>query len=586
MQVNTLTDKIKALLAAQHTAIIGQTGSGKTYGAKSVVEAILDRTGKVGIVDPTSAWWGLRSSKSGKSDGYPVTIFGGRHGDMPLVQESGAVLGDLIARDNVPAIFDVREFTVGERTRWFTDWASAVLRANTAPINIVLDEAHRFAPQARILDPQGGKMLHAAESMASGGRSLGLRLMLITQRPAKLHKDVLTCCSALVVFRVVAPQDRQAIEDWIDGCGDKAKGRQVLDSLASLPNGHAWIWIPQSDVLGVYKFPEIATFDSSATPKDGAEIQAPKTAKTIDLAALREKIGAVVKTAEANDPKALRRRIAELEAMKAPKVAAKEADPAAIERAIAKKYKAIVGPFVRTIKMMAGMMDAQAEKLGQMRETCEASDKKLMEWAAALEADATIPIASEPVKYESHPMRAGPATSAGDIKAPANPEGRAEIPKPQLAILDAIAWWNTIGIAPTNTQLAFRAGYSPKSSTWEEYVRRCRRAGLIVDERDRFSLTDAAKPIADRPASHADARELQAFVLAQLSGPSAKIVQALINAGENGVINENLAAECGYSKTSSSWEEYLRRVKRLELLEVHKAAYYAPLWLRCPEVAA
>lgn len=580
MQVNTLTDKIKALLAANHTAIIGQTGSGKTYGAKAVVEAILDRNGKVGIVDPTSAWWGLRSSKSGKSDGYPVTIFGGRHGDMPLVQESGAVLGDLIAKDNVPAIFDVREFTVGERTRWFTDWASAVLRANTAPINIVLDEAHRFAPQARIVDPQGGKMLHAAESMASGGRSLGLRLMLITQRPAKLHKDVLTCCSALVVFRVIAPQDRQAIEDWIDGCGDKVKGKQVLDSLASLPSGHAWIWIPQSDVLGVYKFPEIATFDSSATPKDGAEIQAPKTAKTIDLAALREKIGSVVKSAEANDPKALRRRIAELEAMKAPKAAAKEADPAAIERAVLAERARIRKAIGRPLKEIRSMLSGFGTSLTKLATTAGTIETSVFAVLSSLESDT-----AETVQQEAMPERAERKTRPVEVAALANPEGRAAIPKPQLAIIDAIAWWDSIGIAPTNTQLAFRAGYSPTSSTWEEYVRRCRRAEMIEDRSGRYYIANGTKGIASRPDEHGDAKELQAFVLAQLNGPSAKIIRALIDAGDAGLNSNALAKTAGYSPTSSTWEEYVRRVKRLELLEVWAGGYRAPAWLLSPEAA-
>jgi molybdopterin-guanine dinucleotide biosynthesis protein len=48
----------------QHIAVLGKTGSGKTFAVKGIVEHLLERGRRVGIVDPTGAWWGLRSARA------------------------------------------------------------------------------------------------------------------------------------------------------------------------------------------------------------------------------------------------------------------------------------------------------------------------------------------------------------------------------------------------------------------------------------------------------------------------------------------------------------------------------------------
>ena len=78
-----------------HLAIIGKTGSGKTFLAKWIVERLLRAHRRVCIIDPTGAWWGLRASVDGKKDGFPVAIFGGDHGDLPLNAHAGVVLAEL-----------------------------------------------------------------------------------------------------------------------------------------------------------------------------------------------------------------------------------------------------------------------------------------------------------------------------------------------------------------------------------------------------------------------------------------------------------------------------------------------------------
>ncbi|MGI2905386.1 helicase HerA domain-containing protein [Tolypothrix sp. VBCCA 56010] len=300
-----------------HAAILGKTGSGKTYAAKSQIELLLREGRQVAIVDPTDAWYGLRSGADGKAEGgHDVLILGGPHGDLPLTPSSGKVCARLVYSPKPPnVIFCTIELTIGERTAWFTDFASELFRiSDRRPLHLAIDEVHCFAPQGKVPDPQTGKMLHAANQLFSGGRSRGLRVLAISQRPAKVHKDALTSIETLVAMRMIAPQDREAVKAWIDGCGDPASGRDVLNSLASLRVGEAWVWWPAGGHLQRVMFPKIESYDSSSTPDDDRKgVRAlPVTWRAIDLEALKGSLGEAAKEAEENDPKALRKRIGEL----------------------------------------------------------------------------------------------------------------------------------------------------------------------------------------------------------------------------------------------------------------------------------
>lgn len=85
----------------QTIAILAKRGVGKSYTASVMAEGMLAAGQQVVILDPTGAWWGLKSSASGKEPGYQVTVFGGDHADLPL-QEN---VGELIAPEGTgPAV--------------------------------------------------------------------------------------------------------------------------------------------------------------------------------------------------------------------------------------------------------------------------------------------------------------------------------------------------------------------------------------------------------------------------------------------------------------------------------------------------
>jgi hypothetical protein len=88
-------------------------------------------------------------------------------------------------------------------------WGVAVNEGLPRPVFFVLEEAHNFVPGGQ------GAQSHSAgiiKRIASEGRKFGLFMVLITQRPYKVHGDTLSQCNSQIIMRLTNPQDQQAIK--------------------------------------------------------------------------------------------------------------------------------------------------------------------------------------------------------------------------------------------------------------------------------------------------------------------------------------------------------------------------------------
>ncbi len=267
----------------RHLAVLGKTGSGKTYAAKGIVERLVQRRRRVCIIDPTGVWWGLKATAEGSPSQLPVAVLGGDHGDLPLEEGMGEGAAAAVVRLPSALVLDLSLMTHAARTRFLTDFFAALFRLNRDVLHLVLDEADEAAPQNPL--PDSRRLFGEVDRIVRRGRAKGFRVIAITQRPAALHKHVLSQADTLIALKLVAPQDRKAVEEWIKGQADLAAGREVLDSLAKLEPGAGWIWAPEQDVLSKTRFPPIATYDSGRTP-DGTQTLPTIAPATIDLVAL------------------------------------------------------------------------------------------------------------------------------------------------------------------------------------------------------------------------------------------------------------------------------------------------------------
>ncbi len=274
------------------TAIVGATGSGKTFTAKGAVEQLLAEGRRVIIIDPTGAWWGLRAGADGdEAGGFPVIIFGGDHADVEITPdgETGKALALALADRDVQAIIDTSEMTGGEKNRFLTPFLEHLYAKNRAALHIVVDEADEVAAQ-RLADGEQ-RLFGIFDKIVRRGRIKGFRPLMISQRPAVIHKNVLSQIGTLIAMKLPGPQDRKAIEDWVKGNADADQARAVMQSLPGLARGEGWVWSPADDVLDRVTFPAIRTFDSSRTPEIGEVVTAPALA-SVDVEALRTALAA------------------------------------------------------------------------------------------------------------------------------------------------------------------------------------------------------------------------------------------------------------------------------------------------------
>jgi len=79
-------------------------------------------------------------------------------------------------------------------------------RAERRPILIVIDEAHNLCSPEPVTEVERA-LTQQLIQIAAEGRKFGLWLFLSTQRPTKIHQNVLSQCDNLGLMRVNAPRD-------------------------------------------------------------------------------------------------------------------------------------------------------------------------------------------------------------------------------------------------------------------------------------------------------------------------------------------------------------------------------------------
>ena len=270
----------------ERLAIVGTSGSGKTYAAKGLFERLLDEGARVCVVDPLGVWWGLRAGPDGSGPGpHAVAVFGGAHADVPLTPGMGAALGHLVGTHTLACVVDVSDLgSAAVRRAFMTAFTEALYDSNTDPLHLVLDEADLWAPQRVTSD--GYDLLGRVEEIVRRGRVRGFVPWLITQRPAVLHKDVLSQADILLSMKLTSSQDRAALGRWIEGQADRAEGRRILAALPRLDRGEGWVWAPSDKVLAQVSFPRIRSFDSSVAPRRPERVWASGPRPPVDLPAL------------------------------------------------------------------------------------------------------------------------------------------------------------------------------------------------------------------------------------------------------------------------------------------------------------
>ena len=125
---------------------------------------------------------------------------------------------------------DIQEVVVTRVTNLLWE---ARKRNEVPPHILVCEEAHNFCPERGVGNAISGPVLR---TVASEGRKFGMGLVIVSQRPAKIDKNVLSQCNTQVVLKVTNPNDLKAIVASVEGITS-----ETADEVQRLPIGSALV---------------------------------------------------------------------------------------------------------------------------------------------------------------------------------------------------------------------------------------------------------------------------------------------------------------------------------------------------------
>ncbi len=114
------------------------------------------------------------------------------------------------------------------------DYLRTLKPRNSMPVNLILEEAHRFV---RTDMDYGVLGYNIFERIAKEGRKYGLLMAISSQRPSELSKTVVSQCSNFIIHRIQNPDDIQYISRMVPYIN-----QGIIDRITYLRRGYALVF--------------------------------------------------------------------------------------------------------------------------------------------------------------------------------------------------------------------------------------------------------------------------------------------------------------------------------------------------------
>jgi hypothetical protein len=602
-----ISDSLSLPIAAvtEKLAWLGRTGSGKTYGAMKLAELMLDAGAQIGALDPVGVWRALRVPAAKDGRAFEVVVFGGLYGDVPLEPGAGKLIADLVVDRGLSFVLDVSQFIPSEQQTFAAAFAHQFFhRKKSAPsaVHLFLEECQEFIPE----NPSGREAMTLGEfqRLWKLGRNFGIGGSLISQRPQEIAKKALNMSGTVFAFQMTGPQERKAIRAWVADQGVAVDIEGVLQKLSvGEPHVESPTFLEVSKTVRI--LPRV-TADLSSTPTVGGTTAAKRPLTPIDVEQLRTQMAETIERAKADDPKELRKQIADL------------------ERKLRTETGKVLPAAAASAKTVEILSDADRERLSSHRAQLVAIADELGQKSAGIvgEAEAKIEavvtrtverlgalLTDQRTAFEETLQRAGftrilekldrvtatqvshiqqpaPGHNSGIISTPHRPvsrvngvaavapsgSGGARLEPAKQRILNALAWLTQLGRASwTREVVGFVAGASSRSSAFANNLSALRTAGLLdYPQQNYLALTDAGKAQAERRGALLTPADLHVQIERLLEPAQWRLVKVIIDAYPRVMTRDQLADAAGASAASSAFANNISRLRTLGLLDYPK----------------
>ncbi len=194
------------LVVTGRTCVLGSSGSGKSYTVGVLCEELCRNEVPFAIVDTEGEHTGLKEKYE--------AIWVGEEKECDL-SWSNLDLADLArqAPDISPLILDVSDLTEPkEKVGAFISALYETLTQRRTPYLVVVEEADKFIPQY-------GQRVPIFSEVARRGRKRGMGLMICSQRPSLVDKNVLSQCGNQLIGKLIIQNDLQSVAQFFPGKG-------------------------------------------------------------------------------------------------------------------------------------------------------------------------------------------------------------------------------------------------------------------------------------------------------------------------------------------------------------------------------
>jgi hypothetical protein len=555
--------------------VFGGSGSGKTSFGRVLFEEATAAGVLCGAIDLKGDFWGLKSTADGQGDGIPIVIFGGEHQDVPLDENGGASLAEIVVELRQPFIVDLEQLSKGKQLRFLGAFFERLYDRNREPLVLFCDEADRYAPQ-KPMSPEANICLGAAEDVAKRGRKHGIFPVFITQRNASLNKGVSELCDVAIVFRTPGPRDQEAVEDWFGTKATREQRDEVMEKLAGLATGTAVLCSahPDMKLFATVAIRQPSTFDSSATPEIGQRRIEPKRLAKPDLDKIQTRMAATIARTKAEDPRALRARIAELE---------REVQASALRRAPAPTEQRVEVPVltdarVKRFEYLATKIEKILGRLDDWRAALDARSQDLRAAAAEISAMVRMKLTPGPMSPRAELVRqeqrgADPARilarpTAVMVSRRSAPDDTG-LGAGERKMIEALALRHPDPLS--KAQLGLLAGYAASGGTFRTYLPRLHRAGLVDVRGDRVALTPAGRAaVGEFRHAPQTSEQVRSMWLGALDQGPRRMLEVLLTAYPKAMTKAEFGEASGYEAAGGTFRTYLPKLKRLGLVEVDR----------------
>lgn len=233
-------------LATGRTCVIAQSGAGKSYLIAVLCEELLKNNVPFCIIDTEGEYFSLREK-------FKVLWIGGKNADINIENTNLEKLASMVIEGGIPMILDVSD--VLDEVKFvseFTDHLYDVADKLRTPYLLMVEESDKFIPQSK-------ESIKKIEEIARRGRKRGLGLLLATQRPALVNKNVLAQCGNQLIGKLTTENDLQAVNLFFGS-------RKELEELPELEPGEFFVMGDISKKKVKVKVKERVTKHKGMTP--------------------------------------------------------------------------------------------------------------------------------------------------------------------------------------------------------------------------------------------------------------------------------------------------------------------------------